>query len=173
METPAFAVPRPAKPEIPSRPPPTPEIPPQRSPGPEILPRPGYPSPGQTPVPDMPPPPPGEAPRDAFGRSLRLHGPLRPTRSHLPTANDRRAAFRVLTSEGARQQPAPRPVKEPIMLDNPQTTQTTEATPHPIEKSAIEARQGVTPGVVRWVLALSLAGAIVAMAVVYAVMRGG
>jgi hypothetical protein len=169
MQPPGFAVPRPAKPEIPSRPPPPPEMPPRQSPGPEILPRPGYPSPGHVPMPDMPPPP-GEAPRDAFGRSLLPHGPLRPTRSHLPTTNDRRAAFRVLASEaGARHLPTPQPSREPTMPDQPQTTQTAS---HPIEKSATEARQGVTPGVVRWVLALSLVAAIAAVAIVYAVMRG-
>jgi hypothetical protein len=46
------------------------------------------------------------------------------------------------------------------------------AAPHTIEKSTTEARQGVTPGVVRWVLALSLLAAIAAMVITYWIMRG-
>jgi hypothetical protein len=46
------------------------------------------------------------------------------------------------------------------------------STDHPIEKSAIEARQGATPGVLRWVLAISLFGTIVALAVAYLFVHG-
>jgi hypothetical protein len=46
------------------------------------------------------------------------------------------------------------------------------STEHPIEKSATDARQGTTPGVVRWVLAISLFGAIVALAVAYLLVHG-
>jgi hypothetical protein len=50
--------------------------------------------------------------------------------------------------------------KEFAMNDHPSTER-------PIEKSATEARQGATTGTVRWVLAISLFGAIVALAVVW------
>jgi hypothetical protein len=36
-----------------------------------------------------------------------------------------------------------------------------------VEKSATEARQGVTTGRVRWILGISLVGAIVALAIAY------
>jgi hypothetical protein len=39
--------------------------------------------------------------------------------------------------------------------------------PHVVEKSATEARQGITTGRVRWILAISLSGSIVALAVAY------
>lgn len=39
--------------------------------------------------------------------------------------------------------------------------------PHTIEKSATEARQAVTTGRVRWILAISLLLTIVAMAIAY------
>jgi hypothetical protein len=41
--------------------------------------------------------------------------------------------------------------------------------PHPriVEKSATDARQGATTGRVRWILAISLFGAIVALAIAY------
>jgi hypothetical protein len=40
-------------------------------------------------------------------------------------------------------------------------------TPHAIEKSATEARQAVTTGRVRWILAISLLLAIAALAISY------
>lgn len=43
---------------------------------------------------------------------------------------------------------------------------------HPIEKSPTEARQGVTTGTVRWVLGISLFGAIAALAVAYWLVHG-
>jgi hypothetical protein len=43
---------------------------------------------------------------------------------------------------------------------------------HPIEKSATDARQGATTGTVRWVLAISLFGAIVALAFTYCLVHG-
>jgi hypothetical protein len=46
------------------------------------------------------------------------------------------------------------------------------STQHPIEKSTTEARQGVTTGTVRWVLAISLFGAIVALAIAYWLVHG-
>ena len=39
--------------------------------------------------------------------------------------------------------------------------------PHVIEKSATDARQGATTGRVRWILGISLFGAIVALAIAY------
>jgi hypothetical protein len=39
--------------------------------------------------------------------------------------------------------------------------------PHVVEKSATEARQGITTGRVRWILAISLFGSIVALAVAF------
>jgi hypothetical protein len=38
---------------------------------------------------------------------------------------------------------------------------------HPVQKSPTEARQGSTPGVVRWVLLVSTVGAVVALFLVY------
>ena len=46
------------------------------------------------------------------------------------------------------------------------------STHRPIEKSATEARQGATPGIVRWVLTISLFGAIAALAVAYWLVHG-
>jgi len=46
------------------------------------------------------------------------------------------------------------------MNDAPHTNQ-------PIEKTATEARQGRTTGHVRWILAISFVGAIIALAIVY------
>jgi hypothetical protein len=46
------------------------------------------------------------------------------------------------------------------------------SSPPPIEKSATEARQGETTGRVRWVLGLSLFGAIVALVVSFCLVRG-
>jgi hypothetical protein len=43
---------------------------------------------------------------------------------------------------------------------------------HPVEKTATEARQGATTGTVRWVLAISVVGAIIAMVVVYGLVHG-
>lgn len=59
-------------------------------------------------------------------------------------------------------------------MDNPSTTQPTmePATTEPVTKTATEARQGVTPGIVRWMLAISLTGAIIAMIVAYWYVRG-
>ena len=51
------------------------------------------------------------------------------------------------------------------MNDNPSTRP-------PVEKSTNEARQGVTTGIVRWVLAISLFGAIVALAIAYRLVHG-
>jgi hypothetical protein len=45
-------------------------------------------------------------------------------------------------------------------------------TRRPIEKSPTEARQGVTTGTARWVLAVSLFGAIVALAITYRLVHG-
>jgi hypothetical protein len=55
--------------------------------------------------------------------------------------------------------------KEPVISDHPSTHR-------PIEKTATEARQGATPGIVRWVLAISLFGAIAALAVAYLLVHG-
>jgi hypothetical protein len=46
------------------------------------------------------------------------------------------------------------------------------ATERPIEKSTTEARQGVTTGTVRWVLAISLFGSIAALAIAYWAVHG-
>jgi hypothetical protein len=43
---------------------------------------------------------------------------------------------------------------------------------HPVDKTATEARQGATTGTVRWVLAISLVGALVALVVVYGLVHG-
>jgi hypothetical protein len=56
-------------------------------------------------------------------------------------------------------------IGEPVMSDRPSTHR-------PIEKSATEARQGATPGIVRWVLTTSLFGAIAALAVAYWLVHG-
>lgn len=45
-------------------------------------------------------------------------------------------------------------------------------TQRPIQKSATDARQGATTGTVRWVLGISLFGAIVALAVAYWLVHG-
>jgi len=39
--------------------------------------------------------------------------------------------------------------------------------PHPIEKSTTEARQGITTGRVRWILAISMLLAVVALVISY------
>ncbi len=43
--------------------------------------------------------------------------------------------------------------------------------PHPIERSATEARQGAVTGVVRWILGISLFGSIIALAIAAWVIR--
>jgi hypothetical protein len=45
-------------------------------------------------------------------------------------------------------------------------------TPGPIRKSTTDARQGATTGTVRWVLGISLFGAIAALVVVYWAVHG-
>lgn len=42
----------------------------------------------------------------------------------------------------------------------------------PIVKTATEARQGTTPGIVRWVLLFSTVGAVIALAVTYVAVHG-
>lgn len=54
-------------------------------------------------------------------------------------------------------------------MDDPSTTQHKPAT---VTKTPTDVRQGETPGVVRWVLGLSLFGAIVAMVLTYLFMHG-
>lgn len=54
-------------------------------------------------------------------------------------------------------------------MENPSSVQRDQA---PVVKSATDARQGATPGVVRWVLGLSMAGAIIALAVTYWLVHG-
>ena len=44
--------------------------------------------------------------------------------------------------------------------------------PQPVEKTATDARQGATTGTVRWVLGISLFGAIIALVVTYALVHG-
>ena len=44
--------------------------------------------------------------------------------------------------------------------------------PPTIEKTATEARQGVTPGIVRWVLVISTCGAVVGLAVAFWLVHG-
>jgi hypothetical protein len=46
------------------------------------------------------------------------------------------------------------------------------STPQSVEKSATDARQGATTGTVRWVLGISLFGAIIALLVTYAMVHG-
>jgi hypothetical protein len=54
-------------------------------------------------------------------------------------------------------------------MDNPSTTRPDSDT---VVKTTTEARQGTTPGIVRWVLGFSLTGAIVAMVVAYLFVHG-
>jgi hypothetical protein len=44
--------------------------------------------------------------------------------------------------------------------------------PQSVEKTATDARQGATTGTVRWVLGISLFGAIIALAITYALVHG-
>ena len=48
-------------------------------------------------------------------------------------------------------------------MDDPTTTQQKQT----VTKTADDLRQGETPGVVRWVLGLSLSGAIIALVLTY------
>ncbi len=54
-------------------------------------------------------------------------------------------------------------------MDDPSTTQHQPAT---ATKTATEVRQGETPGVVRWVLGLSLFGAIIALVLTFWFVHG-
>jgi hypothetical protein len=54
-------------------------------------------------------------------------------------------------------------------MDNPSTT---PPTMEPVTKTATEARQGETRGIVRWVLGISLTGAIVAMVAAFWFVHG-
>lgn len=54
-------------------------------------------------------------------------------------------------------------------MDDPSTTQ---QKPAAVTKTATEVRQGETLGVVRWVLGLSLSGAIVALVLTYLFVHG-
>jgi hypothetical protein len=58
--------------------------------------------------------------------------------------------------------------RRPIM-ENPSTAQLESGT---VTKTATEARQGTTPGIVRWVLGVSTFGAIVALVAAYLLVRG-
>ncbi len=54
-------------------------------------------------------------------------------------------------------------------MENPSTAQLESGT---VTKTATEARQGTTPGIVRWVLGVSTFGAIVALVAAYLLVRG-
>lgn len=56
-----------------------------------------------------------------------------------------------------------------ILMDEPSKTREKPTT---VTKTPTEVRQGEARGVVRWVLGLSLFGAIIALALIYLFMRG-